>query len=123
MEKIKVPMQCRIDRLNHGFEDFTSPFDTKLRITLTPQPIQQIVNASPNDRGEAADYVQLTFNRYTRSFLKVDVQNLDAIRYLLTSTRVENTFDMITLVKQLVPMLDEAIAQADPHNYELEIIK
>jgi hypothetical protein len=36
---------------------------------------------------------------------------------------VENAFDMITLVKQLVPMLDEAIAQADPENYELEIIR
>jgi hypothetical protein len=123
MQKIKVPMQCQIDRLSRGFEDFTSLFDTKLRITLTPQPIQQIVNASPNDRGESAEYVQLTFNRYLRSFLNVNIQNLDAIRYLLTSTRVDNAFDMITLVKQLVPMLDEAISQADPENYELEIIR
>ena len=31
--------------------------------------------------------------------------------------------DMLTLNKQLLPMLDEVIAQADPDNYELEIIK
>jgi len=42
---------------------------------------------------------------------------------LLTSAKVDNAFDMLTLTKQLVPMLDEAITQADPDNYKLEIIR
>ena len=51
------------------------------------------------------------------------MQTLFAIEHLIKSAKVENAFDMLTLNKQLLPMLDEVIAQADPNNYELEIIR
>ena len=68
-------------------------------------------------------YTKLAFARYMQNFLKVDMQNLYAIKHLLISAKVDNAFDMLALTKQLLPMLDEVIAQADPDNYELEIIK
>jgi hypothetical protein len=92
-----------------------------LEITLIPEPFTQSFRVS--SKHHTADYLTLTFNKYIAHSLKVDIRNLYIIRDLLTTTRVENSFDMITLVKQLVPMLEEAIAQAYPHNYELEIIK
>lgn len=122
MQKIKVPMRCKLERIKQEMEYFSGLYDEQLRITLTPQPVQQTINLS-FDQENSADYVQLVFNRYMNNFSSVDMQNLYAIRYLLTSARVDNAFDMLTLNKQLLPMLDEVIAQTDPSNYELEIIK
>ena len=122
MQKIKVPMQYKLERMKQEMEYFSGLYDEQLRITLTPEPVQQSFNLS-SEQGGSADYVQLVFDRYMHSFLKVDLQNLYAIKHLLTSARVDNAFDMLTLNKQLLPMLDEVIAQTDPSNYELEIIK
>ena len=114
-------MRCKLERMKQEMEYFSGLYDEQLRITLTPQPVQQTINLSSHETG--SDYTKLAFARYMQNFLKVDMQNLYAIRYLLTSARVDNAFDMLTLNKQLLPMLDEVIAQADPDNYELEIIK
>lgn len=122
MQKIKVPMRCKLERIQHGMGSFSNHYDEQLRITLTPEPVQQSVNLSSHESG-SADYVQLVFYRYMQNFLKVEMQNLYAIKHLLTSAKVENAFDMLALTKQLLPMLEETIAQADPNNYELEIIK
>ena len=115
-------MQYKLERMKQEMEYFSGLYDEQLRITLTPEPVQQSFNLS-SEQGGSADYVQLVFDRYMHSFLKVDLQNLYAIKHLLTSARVDNAFDMLTLNKQLLPMLDEVIAQTDPSNYELEIIK
>ena len=63
------------------------------------------------------------FKEYMRKFQSINIQTLYAIEHLLKSAKVDNAFDMLTLNKQLLPMLDEVIAQADPDNYELEIIR
>lgn len=122
MQKIKVPMHCRLERIKHGMEGFQNPYDEQLRITLTPQSIEQSVNLSSHESG-SADYVQLVFDIYMQNFLKVDLQNLYAIKHLLISAKVENAFDMLALTEQLLPILEKIIAKADPDNYELEIIK
>ena len=122
MQKIKVPMRCKLEHIQHGMGSFSNHYDEQLRITLTPEPVQQSFNLSSHESG-SADYVQLVFYRYMQNFLKVDLQNLYAIKHLLISAKVENAFDMIALTKQLLPMLEKTIAQADPDNYELEIIK
>lgn len=122
MQKIKVPMRCKLERIKHGMGNFPNPYDEQLRITLTPEPVQQTIHLSFKSVG-SADYVQLVFNSYMNNFSSVDMQNLYGIKHLLVSAKVENAFDMLTLTKQLLPMLDKAIAQADPNNYELEIIK
>lgn len=122
MQKFKVPMKCSVERIRTGTGWESNPYDESIRVTLTPQPVQQSFNISPNVKC-SADHVHLTFQSYVRGFLKVDTQTLYAIQYMLKSARVDNAFDMLTLTKQLLPMLDEVIAQADPDNYELEIIK
>ena len=122
MQKIKVLMRCKFESIKHGMGSFQNPYNAQLRITLTPEPVQQSFNLSSYE-ADSADYVQLVFDRYMQNFLKVDMQNLYAIRHLLTSAKVDNASDMLTLTKQLLPMLDEVIAQTDPDNYELEIIR
>ena len=74
-------------------------------------------------KNSGINYVSIAFNEYMRQFRQVNMQTLFAIEHLLKSARVDNAFDMMELNKQLLPMLDEVIAQADPDNYELEIIK
>lgn len=115
-------MRCKLERIKHGAGGFQNPYDEQIRIQLIPQSIEQSFNLSSHEAG-SADYVQLVFDRYMQHLLKVDMQNLYAIRHLLTSAKVENAFDMLALTKQLLPMLDETIAQAEPSIYELEIIK
>ena len=121
MPKIKVPMRCKIEHLNPG-PSFNYPYDldNSIEIHLTPEAIHRKYNF----RGDSSvDYVNVTFKQYIKQFQQVDMQTLYAIEHLLKSARVDNAFDMLTLNKQLLPMLDEVIAQADPDNYELEIIK
>ena len=121
MSKIKVPMRCKIEHLN-PVPSFNDPYglDSSIRIHLTPEAIHRQYNFSGNS---SMDYVNITFKEYVKHFQSVNMQTLYAIEHLLKSARVENAFDMLTLNKQLLPMLDEVIAQADPNNYELEIIK
>ena len=121
MPKIKVPMRLRIEQLN-SVPSFNNPYglDSFIRIHLTPEVIHRQYNFSGNS---SMDYVNITFKEYVKHFQSVNMQTLYAIEHLLKSARVENAFDMLTLTKQLLPMLDEVIAQADPDNYELEIIK
>ena len=121
MPKIKVPMQCRIEHLNPG-SSFNDPYglDKRLRVHLTPAPICREYQCGTNSE---IDYVNIAFKDYMKQFQSVNMQILFAIEHLLKSARVENAFDMLTLNKQLLPMLDEVITQADPDNYELEIIK
>ena len=121
MLKIKVPMQCRIEHLNPG-PSFNDPYglDKRFRVHLTPAPICREYESL---EGSSIDYVNVAFKQHMKQFQSVDIQTLFAIEHLLKSARVENAFDMLTLNKQLLPMLDEVIAQADPDNYELEIIK
>ena len=121
MSKIKVPMRCKIEHLN-PIPSFNDPYglDNSIRIHLTPEAIHR----NYNFRGDSSvDYVNISFKEYMKQFQSVDMQTLYAIHHLLKSARVDNAFDMLTLNKQLLPMLDEVIAQADPDNYELEIIK
>ena len=121
MPKIKVPMRLRIEQLN-SVPSFNNPYglDSSIRIHLTPEAIHRQYNFSGNS---SMDYVNITFNKYMNKFQSVDMQTLYAIHHLLKSARVENAFDMLTLNKHLLPMLDEVITQADRDNYELEIIK
>ena len=121
MPKIKIPMRCKIEHLNPG-PSFNDPYglDGSIRIQLTPEAIHREYQCRTNS---GIDYVSIAFNAYMRQFRQVDMQTLYAIEHLLKSARVDNAFDMLTLNKQLLPMLDEVIAQADPDNYELEIIK
>ena len=121
MPKIKVPMRCKIEHLNPG-PSFNDPYglDNSIRIHLTPEAIRRQYNFKENS---SVDYVNIAFNEYMRQFRQVNIQTLFAIEHLLKSARVDNAFDMLTLNKQLLPLLDEVIAQADPDNYELEIIK
>ena len=116
-------MRLKVSKHNLGYTA-ANPFsnEVSINIELQPMPISATFNCEKYSNISEEEYIQKTFERYFRT-QSINSQNLDAIRYLLTSTRVENTFDMITLVKQLVPMLDEAIAQADPNNYQLEVIK
>lgn len=121
MPKIKVPMRCKIEHLN-PVPSFNDPYglDSSIRIHLIPQVIHREYQCSTNS---GIDYVNIAFKEYVKHFQSVNMQTLYAIEHLLKSARVENAFDMLTLNKQLLPMLDEVIAQADPDNYELEIIK
>ena len=121
MSKIKVPMRCKIEHLN-PVPSFNDPYglDNSIRIHLTPEAIHRQYNFSGNS---SMDYVNIAFTEYMRQFRQVNIQTLYAIEHLLKSAKVDNAFDMLTLTKQLLPMLDEVIAQADPDNYELEIIK
>ena len=121
MLKIKVPMQLRIEQLNTG-QSFRDPYglDKRFRVHLTPTPICREYESLD---GSSIDYVNVAFKEYMKQFQSVNIQTLFAIEHLLKSARIDNAFDMLTLNKQLLPMLDEVIAQADPDNYELEIIK
>ena len=121
MSKIKVPMRCKIEHLNPE-PSFNDPYglDKRFRFHLTPAPIY---GKYEHLEGSNIDYVNVAFKQYIKQFRQADMQILYAIEHLLKSARVDNAFDMLTLTKQLLPMLDEVIAQADPDNYELEIIK
>ena len=121
MLKIKVPMRCKIEHLNLGlsFNDLYG-LDSSIGIHLTPQAIHREYQCGTNS---GIDYVNVVFKEYMKQFQSVNIQTSYAIEHLLKSARVDNAFDMLTLNKQLLPMLDEVIAQADPDNYELEIIK
>ena len=121
MPKIKVPMRCKVEHLNPG-PSFNDPYglDNSIRIHLTPQAFHREYSCR-TDSG--INYVNFAFKEYMKQFQSVNMQTLFAIEHLLKSARVDNAFDMLTLNKQLLPMLDEVIAQADPDNYELEIIK
>ncbi len=121
MPKIKVPMRCEIEHLNPG-PSFNDPYGLgkRSRVHLTPA---SICGEYEHLEGSNIDYVNVAFKQYIKQFQQVDMQILYAIEHLIKSARVDNAFDMLTLTKQLLPMLDEVIAQADPDNYELEIIK
>ena len=121
MPKIKVPMRLRIEQLNSvpSFND-SYGLDSSIRIHLTPEAIHRQYNFSGDS---SVDYVNIAFKEYMRKFQSINIQTLFAIEHLLKSARIDNAFDMLTLNKQLLPMLDEVIAQADPDNYELEIIR
>ena len=121
MLKIKVPMRCKIEHLNPG-PSFNDPYglDNSIEIHLTPEAIHRKYNFSGDS---SVDYVNIAFKEYMRKFQSINILTLYAIEHLLKSAKVDNAFDMLTLNKQLLPMLDEVIAQADPDNYELEIIK
>ena len=122
MLKIKVPMRCRIEetQLEHSF---INPYERNINIVLTPQRVAHSFTASHFSQADSIHYVNEAFRRYIKQFQSVDIKTLFAIEHLLKSARIDNAFDMVTLNKQLLPMLDEVIAQADPDNYELEIIK
>ena len=118
MSKIKVPMRIQTSRRNTG------PFGSYLLdIRLIPDNFRGSYNLDDDTTVPEYEYIKYAFNQYMNKFQSVDMQTLYAIHHLLKSARVENAFDMLTLTKQLLPMLDEVIAQADPDNYELEIIK
>ncbi len=121
MPKIKVPMRCKIKHLN-PVPSFNDPYglDNSIEIHLTPETIRRKYNFSGDS---SVDYVNIAFKEYMRKSQSINIQTLFAIEHLLKSARVDNAFDMLTLNKQLLPMLDEVIAQADPDNYELEIIR
>lgn len=121
MSKIKVPMRCKIEHLNSG-PSFNDPYglDNSIRIHLTPEAIHREYQCRTNS---GINYINITFHEYMKQFRQVNMQTLYTIHSMLKSARVDNAFDMLTLNKQLLPMLDEVIAQADPDNYELEIIK
>ena len=115
-------MRCRIEetQLEHSF---INPYERNINIVLTPQRVAHSFTASHFSQADSIHYVNEAFRRYIKQFQSVDIKTLFAIEHLLKSARIDNAFDMVTLNKQLLPMLDEVIAQADPDNYELEIIK
>ena len=121
MPKIKVPMRVNVERLK-SIPSFNDPYglDSSIGIHLTPEAIHRKYNFSGDS---SVDYVNIAFKEYMRKFQSINIQTLFVIEHLLKSAKIDNAFDMLTLTKQLLPMLDEVIAQADPDNYELEIIK
>ena len=122
MPKIKVPMRCKIEetQLEHSF---INPYERNINIVLTHQRVTHSFTASHFSQADSIHYVNEAFRRHIKQFQSVDIKTLFAIEHLLKSARIDNAFDMLTLNKQLLPMLDEVIAQAGPDNYELEIIK
>ena len=121
MSKIKVPMRVNVERLK-SIPSFNDPYglDNSIEIHLTPEAIHRKYNFSGDS---SVDYVNIAFKEYMRKFQSINIQTLFVIEHLLKSARVDNAFDMLTLNEQLLPLLDEVIAQADPDNYELEIIR
>ena len=102
----------------------TGPFGSYLLdIRLIPENFEGSYNLADDTFVSESEYINYAFKQFINKFQQVDMQTLYAIDYMLKSARVDNAFDMLTLTKQLLPMLDEVIAQADPDNYELEIIK
>ena len=122
MPKIKVPMCVNVEQVksNPSFLNPFGPIDI-LDIKLSMMPFAESFEIVPVDH--SSEYINRAFKHFMKQFQQVDIQTLFAIEHLLKSARVDNAFDMLTLTKQLLPMLDEVIAQADPDNYELEIIK
>lgn len=122
MPKIKVPMRVNVEQVKSHpsiFDPF-GPIDV-LNIKLSMMPFTESFEIVPVDH--SSEYINRAFKHFMKQFQSVDMQTLYAIHHLLKSSRVDNAFDMLTLNRQLLPMLDEVIAQADPDNYELEIIK
>lgn len=122
MHKIKVPMRVNVEQVKSHpsiFDPF-GPIDA-LNIKLSMMPFAESFEIVPIDH--YSEYINMAFKHFMEQYQSVDMQTLYAIHHLLKSARVDNAFDMLTLNKQLLPMLDEVIAQADPDNYELEIIK
>ena len=124
MSKIKVPMRVDVNKRMLGYR-MANPFSnaTHYVVRLAPLPIEAEFTQSDHSGVSELECVQSAFKQYIKQFQSVDMQTLYAIHSMLKSARVDNAFDMLTLNKQLLPMLDEVIAQADPDNYELEIIK
>lgn len=122
--KIKVPMFVDINKriLGYRMENLFSN-DTHYVVKLVPLPIEAEFTQSEHSGVSELECVHATFRQYVNQLQQVNIQTLYAIHSMLKSARVDNAFDMLTLNKQLLPMLDEVIAQADPNNYELEIIK
>ena len=122
MPKIKVPMRVNVEQVK-SHPSVLNPFGPidVLNIKLSMMPFAESFEIVPVDH--SSEYINRAFKQYMKQFQSVDIQILFAIEHLLKSARVDNAFDMLTLNKQLLPMLDEVIAQADPDNYELEIIK
>lgn len=122
MSKIKVPMRVNVEQVkSHSsvFKHF-GPIDV-LNIKLSMMPFTESFEIVPVDH--SSECINRAFKHFMKQFQSVNIQTLFAIEHLLKSAKVDNAFDMLTLTKQLLPMLDEVIAQADPDNYELEIIK
>ena len=122
MSKIKVPMRVNVEQVKSHHNMFApfGPIDV-LNIKLSMMPFAESFEIVPVDH--SSNYINKTFKHFIKQFQQVDMQTLYTIHSMLKSARVDNAFDMIELNKQLLPMLDEVIAQADPDNYELEIIK
>lgn len=122
--KIKVPMKVRVNKMNaYPSRDYPFSNDLRLDIELTPLSLKQSFTIRSDESIAELAHINRLFNYYIEQLQSVDMQTLYAIRSMLKSALVDNAFDMIELNKQLLPMLDEVIAQADPDNYELEIIK
>ena len=122
MPRIKVPMRVNVERVE-SHTSVLSPFGPidVLNIKLSMMPFAESFEIVPVDH--SSEYINRAFKHFMKQYQQVDMQTLYAIHSMLKSARVDNAFDMLTLNKQLLPMLDEVIAQADPDNYELEIIK
>ena len=122
MPKIKVPMRVNVEQVK-SHPSVLNPFEPidVLNIKLSMMPFVESFEIVPVDH--SSEYINRAFKHFMKQYQSVDMQTLYAIEHLLKSARVENAFDMLTFNKQLLSMLDEVIAQADPDNYELEIIK
>ena len=116
--KIKVPMRVQTYRRN------TKPFGSYLLyIRLIPKTFEGSYDLADDTTVPESEYINYAFNEFINKFQQVDMQTLYAIYSMLKSAQVDNAFDMLTLNRQLLPMLDKVIDQANPNNYELEIIK
>ena len=122
MSKIKVPMRVNVEQFK-SHPSVLNPFGPidVLNIKLSMMPFAESFEIVPVNH--SSEYINRAFKHYMKQFQSVNIQTLFAIEHLLKSAKVDNAFDMLTLNKQLLPMLDEVIAQADPDKYELEIIK
>lgn len=122
MPKIKVPMRVNVEQVK-SHPSVLNPFVPidVVNIKLSLMPFAESFEIVPVDH--SSEYINRAFKHFMEQYQSVDMQTLYVIHHLLKSARVDNAFDMLTLTKQLLPLLDEVIAQADPDNYELEIIK
>ena len=121
MPKIKVPMRVNVEQVKFHYGVNPFGYIDVLNIKLSMMPFAESFEIVPVDH--SSECINRAFKHFMKQFQQVDMQILYAIEHLIKSARVDNAFDMLTLTKQLLPMLDEVIAQADPDNYELEIIK
>lgn len=121
----KIKVLLRVNTLWNNHHDMADPYNPpQVQISMCPVTRQYAFRTDGNDTTAAAtDIMYRAFNMYLRDTIPYDIHDLYNIIDLLKSANVSNQFEMFALNEQILPLLMNFIAQADPSRYELEIIK